>query len=461
AETREVCSSSTIPLRHHRSNFPHFTVTPTLTETMQKQLHLQAWNPPACNYLSSSSLRKCFTFMAIIMYLMEFRFCYDHLFAILFLLLESMFRGVFSVPRILMRRRLALRLRVPDLYPPEDEAHGGAREVDRLRRGRDREAVCVQRASVCVGGDEPGKRTSSRRELVTTRKLLLCLALMEAARLIIIETHGYVLLPNCEALLVLSSLKVALYVGDWMGIFNGNGTRHTRTVKNEEDSLKCDGINETGGAWDELCQMVPDSWKVEITETIDLDLLSQLLNSGTLDIDYLGKMLEFALATLRKLSAPANDRENESTHQSCVKLESGSLHAVAIVKGIRFILKCVMQRKCDGINETGGAWDELCQMVPDSWKVEITETIDLDLLSQLLNSGTLDIDYLGKMLEFALATLRKLSAPANDRDNESTHQSCVKLESGSLHAVAIVKGIRFILEQIHVCIRNTYVNYFR
>ncbi|KAH0897310.1 hypothetical protein HID58_046878, partial [Brassica napus] len=105
--------------------------------------------------------------------------------------------------------------------------------------------------------------------------------------------------------------------------------------------------------------------------------------------------------------------------------------------------------------------DELCQMVPDSWKVEITETIDLDLLSQLLNSGTLDIDYLEKMLEFALATLRKLSAPATDRENESTHQSLLeelhrlcdlcqaKDESGSLHAVAIVKGIRFILEQIH------------
>ncbi|XP_013585829.1 PREDICTED: uncharacterized protein LOC106294739 isoform X1 [Brassica oleracea var. oleracea] len=101
--------------------------------------------------------------------------------------------------------------------------------------------------------------------------------------------------------------------------------------------------------------------------------------------------------------------------------------------------------------------DELCQMVPDSWKVEITETIDLDLLSQLLNSGTLDIDYLGKMLEFALATLRKLSAPVNDRENESTHQSLLeelhrlcqaKDESGNLHAVAIVKGIRFILEQI-------------
>ncbi|CAL9215989.1 unnamed protein product [Arabidopsis halleri] len=101
--------------------------------------------------------------------------------------------------------------------------------------------------------------------------------------------------------------------------------------------------------------------------------------------------------------------------------------------------------------------DELCQMVPDSWKVEITETIDLDILSQLLNSGTLDIDYLGKMLEFALATLRKLSAPANDRENESTHQNLLmelhrlceaKDESGNFRAVAIVKGIRFILEQI-------------
>ncbi|XP_023633031.1 uncharacterized protein LOC17898409 isoform X2 [Capsella rubella] len=101
--------------------------------------------------------------------------------------------------------------------------------------------------------------------------------------------------------------------------------------------------------------------------------------------------------------------------------------------------------------------DELCQMVPDSWKVEITETIDLDILSQLLNSGTLDIDYLGKMLEFALATMRKLSAPANDRENEITHRDLLKElhrlcqakdESGNLRAVAIVKGIRFTLEQI-------------
>ena len=115
AETREVCSSSddsssSSPIKLstiHRyrnplllfnsdlmvsSTFPSisFYIKPTLIETMQKQLHLQAWNPLAClpsppagNYLSSSFLRKCFTFMAIILYLVEFRFCYDHLFAIM------------------------------------------------------------------------------------------------------------------------------------------------------------------------------------------------------------------------------------------------------------------------------------------------------------------------------------------------------------------------------------------
>ena len=55
----------------------------------------------------------------------------------------------------LSRRRPSLRLRLPDLYSIEDEAHGGAREVDCLRRGGDREGVCVRRASVRVGGDEP------------------------------------------------------------------------------------------------------------------------------------------------------------------------------------------------------------------------------------------------------------------------------------------------------------------
>uniref|UniRef100_A0A0D3BIX6 Uncharacterized protein n=1 Tax=Brassica oleracea var. oleracea TaxID=109376 RepID=A0A0D3BIX6_BRAOL len=49
----------------------------------------------------------------------------------------------------------ALRFRLPDLHPPEDESQGGAREVDRLGRRRDREGVCVLHAPVRAGGDEP------------------------------------------------------------------------------------------------------------------------------------------------------------------------------------------------------------------------------------------------------------------------------------------------------------------
>lgn len=69
------------------------------------------------------------------------------------------------------------------------------------------------------------------------------------------------------------------------------------------------------------------------------------------------------------------------------------------------------------------------------------------------------------MLEFALATLRKLSAPVNDRENESTHRNLLQElhrlcqaddESGNLRAVAIVKGIRFILEQIQVCSQKLF-----
>ncbi|KAK9286117.1 hypothetical protein L1049_014498 [Liquidambar formosana] len=52
--------------------------------------------------------------------------------------------------------------------------------------------------------------------------------------------------------------------------------------------------------------------------------------------------------------------------------------------------------------------DEICEIAPQSWKQEIVEAIDLDILSQVvLKSGNLDMEYLGKILEFALVTLQK------------------------------------------------------
>ncbi|KAK3016322.1 hypothetical protein RJ639_007302 [Escallonia herrerae] len=103
--------------------------------------------------------------------------------------------------------------------------------------------------------------------------------------------------------------------------------------------------------------------------------------------------------------------------------------------------------------------DEICEMAPQSWNKEITEAIDLDILSQVLNSGKLDTEYLGKILEFALVTLQKLSAPASEGELKTSHQKllgelseiCQSGEgSNHSHVIALVKGLRFVLEEIQV-----------
>ncbi|KAJ9538232.1 hypothetical protein OSB04_030965 [Centaurea solstitialis] len=102
--------------------------------------------------------------------------------------------------------------------------------------------------------------------------------------------------------------------------------------------------------------------------------------------------------------------------------------------------------------------DELCEMAPQSWKQEIMEAIDVVILSQLLNSGSLDMEYLGKIMEFALVSLQKLSAPANEVNLKDAHQNvlgeladiCRADDSNHSHAIALVKGLRFVLEQIQV-----------
>nr|XP_043623306.1 uncharacterized protein LOC122595075 isoform X2 [Erigeron canadensis] len=102
--------------------------------------------------------------------------------------------------------------------------------------------------------------------------------------------------------------------------------------------------------------------------------------------------------------------------------------------------------------------DELCEMAPQSWKQDISEAIDVEILSQLLNSGSLDMEYLGKIMEFALVSLQKLSAPANENDLKDAHQKVLRElavisqadNSIHSHAIALVKGLRFVLQQIQV-----------
>ncbi|KAI4367430.1 hypothetical protein MLD38_023168 [Melastoma candidum] len=100
--------------------------------------------------------------------------------------------------------------------------------------------------------------------------------------------------------------------------------------------------------------------------------------------------------------------------------------------------------------------DELSNIAPESWKEEIVEVIDVDILSEVLKSGKLDDSYLARILEFALVTLQKLSSPASEYRLKSSYQQLLRelaemYTEGSLknvHAIAMTRGLRFILEEI-------------
>ncbi|WCJ18348.1 T-complex protein 11 [Euphorbia peplus] len=103
--------------------------------------------------------------------------------------------------------------------------------------------------------------------------------------------------------------------------------------------------------------------------------------------------------------------------------------------------------------------DGITEMAPKSWKKEIAEAIDLDILSQVLKSGVLDLDYLKKILDFALCTLQKLSSPVHEEELKVMHQKLLNElaetcetqdEVKCSHAIAMIKGLRFVLEQIQV-----------
>ncbi|KAL4200281.1 hypothetical protein AMTRI_Chr03g148940 [Amborella trichopoda] len=101
--------------------------------------------------------------------------------------------------------------------------------------------------------------------------------------------------------------------------------------------------------------------------------------------------------------------------------------------------------------------DELCTMVPQNWRLQVTEAIDVDILTQVLRSVNPDIDYLGRILEYALGTLQKLSAPAKENDMRAAHNNLlndlaeiarVDGKLNSSFAIATIKGLRFVLEEI-------------
>ncbi|XP_022939714.1 uncharacterized protein LOC111445518 [Cucurbita moschata] len=101
--------------------------------------------------------------------------------------------------------------------------------------------------------------------------------------------------------------------------------------------------------------------------------------------------------------------------------------------------------------------DELCETSPPSWRSEIAEKIDIEIVSQILNSGIPDVGYFKQLLDFSLVTLQKLSAPAKEKEMEASYQklmeelgdvSCSGENSKRPFALLMVQGLRFILHQI-------------
>ncbi|KAF9685015.1 hypothetical protein SADUNF_Sadunf03G0010300 [Salix dunnii] len=103
----------------------------------------------------------------------------------------------------------------------------------------------------------------------------------------------------------------------------------------------------------------------------------------------------------------------------------------------------------------GEVRDEIQGLAPESWKQEIVEIIDSDLLAQVLKVGNLDVGYFRKILEFALVTLQKLSSLAHEDEMKALHQKMLKElaetcqeESKYSRIATMIKGLRFVLQQI-------------
>ncbi|XP_072950674.1 uncharacterized protein [Typha angustifolia] len=101
--------------------------------------------------------------------------------------------------------------------------------------------------------------------------------------------------------------------------------------------------------------------------------------------------------------------------------------------------------------------NELCELAPQSWREEILERMDLDILSQVLESGYEDIAYLGNIMEYSLGLLQTLSAPANEDDMKKAHQKLLSEladisqsdgKRNSSFIIAMIKGLRFVLQEI-------------
>ncbi|KAE8788199.1 hypothetical protein D1007_37802 [Hordeum vulgare] len=103
--------------------------------------------------------------------------------------------------------------------------------------------------------------------------------------------------------------------------------------------------------------------------------------------------------------------------------------------------------------------DALHQMASKGWKEEITNNINLEILSQVLesSSSTQGTQYLGQILQYSLGMLRKLSSPAKEDEMKISHDKLLNelIEHSDSHdrgpnafIIAVIKGLRFTMEEL-------------
>ncbi|KAJ7298580.1 hypothetical protein O6H91_Y539400 [Diphasiastrum complanatum] len=103
--------------------------------------------------------------------------------------------------------------------------------------------------------------------------------------------------------------------------------------------------------------------------------------------------------------------------------------------------------------------DDLASLIPEDWKQELWECLDLEILCQVLNSGIKDFEYLRRLLDYTLNMIVKLGAPVRDEDAKLAHQRLLENISRANSTdtspevsfnEALVEGLRFIFEQLQV-----------
>ncbi|MCO5561488.1 hypothetical protein L7F22_015109 [Adiantum nelumboides] len=103
---------------------------------------------------------------------------------------------------------------------------------------------------------------------------------------------------------------------------------------------------------------------------------------------------------------------------------------------------------------------ELNSLVPDNWKQELNECLDVEIFTQVLESGSFDYDYFRKLLDYALGIVLKLGAPVRDEDTKTSRDALMQElsqisselgeKSRNTFARALVEGLRFVLQEVQV-----------